>query len=117
VYFAHAEYREFIWVSRPGTTHSRNIAARPEASIVVFDSQVPISTGRAVYVSAGAQQVAEEEIDRGIGIFSRRSLEHGGVAWTSADVLQPDGLRLYRANALEVSVLVPGEDRRVTVVP
>ena len=56
VYFAPVEYREFLWVSRPGATHSRNIEARSEISIVIFDSTVPINTGRAVYVSATAAQ-------------------------------------------------------------
>ena len=56
VYFAPVEYREFPWVSRPGATHSRNIEARSEISIVIFDSTVPINTGRAVYVSATAAQ-------------------------------------------------------------
>lgn len=30
VYFAHRGLDEFTWISRPGTTHSRNIAVRPE---------------------------------------------------------------------------------------
>jgi Pyridoxamine 5'-phosphate oxidase len=54
VYFAHADYREFVWVSKPGARHSRNIAARPEVGIVVFDSHAPIETGGGVYMSATA---------------------------------------------------------------
>jgi nitroimidazol reductase NimA-like FMN-containing flavoprotein (pyridoxamine 5'-phosphate oxidase superfamily) len=45
VYYAPAAYREFFWVSSPDTTHSRNLAGRPDVSIVIFDSSVPISTG------------------------------------------------------------------------
>ena len=35
VWFAPVDYREFLWVSDPGTTHSRNVAVRPEVSIVI----------------------------------------------------------------------------------
>jgi Pyridoxamine 5'-phosphate oxidase len=54
VYFAHVDYRELLWVSAPETRHSRNLAARPELGIVVFDSSVPIYTGQAVYMEARA---------------------------------------------------------------
>ncbi|HEY3207651.1 MAG TPA: pyridoxamine 5'-phosphate oxidase family protein [Gaiellaceae bacterium] len=54
VYFASEDYTELYWVSSPEVTHSRNLAARSELSIVVFDSQAPISTGQAVYMSAVA---------------------------------------------------------------
>ncbi len=66
-------------------------------SIVVFDSQTPISTGQAVYMSAVAGQVTGAELERGIAIFSRRALAHGGREWTVADVSEPAPLRLYRA--------------------
>jgi len=55
VYFAAAGYAEFYWVSSPEATHSRNVAARSQLSIVVFDSQVPIGTGQGVYMSAVAE--------------------------------------------------------------
>lgn len=51
VYYAVAGYREFFWVSEPEATHSRNLASRPELAIVIFDSTVPINTGRGVYMS------------------------------------------------------------------
>ena len=54
VYYAPASYREFLWVSEPEAKHSRNVATRPEISVVIFDSQVPINTGQAVYMSAVA---------------------------------------------------------------
>jgi nitroimidazol reductase NimA-like FMN-containing flavoprotein (pyridoxamine 5'-phosphate oxidase superfamily) len=97
VYFASEDYTELYWVSSPEVTHSQNLAVRPELSIVVFDSQTPISTGQAVYMSAVAEQVTGAEVERGIAIFSRRSLATGGHAWTAADVQPPAPLRLYRA--------------------
>jgi nitroimidazol reductase NimA-like FMN-containing flavoprotein (pyridoxamine 5'-phosphate oxidase superfamily) len=38
VWFAHEGYRDFLWVSRPEARHSRNLAARPELALVIFDS-------------------------------------------------------------------------------
>ena len=97
VYFASEDYTELYWVSSPEVTHSRNLAARSELSIVVFDSQTPISTGQAVYMSAVAGQVTGAELERSIAIFSSRALAHGGREWTVADVSEPAPLRLYRA--------------------
>ncbi len=54
VYYASAGYMEFFWASSPKATHSRNIAVRPEISMVIFDSQAAIHTGQAVYMSAVA---------------------------------------------------------------
>ena len=38
VWFAHAEYSEFLWVSRPDTRHSQNIAATAPIAIVRMTS-------------------------------------------------------------------------------
>ena len=113
VYFAHAGYRELYWVSAPEATHSRNLAARPQLSIVVFDSQVAISTGQAVYMAAVAEQLTGAELEEGMAVFSRRSLEHGGRAWTAEEGRAPAPLRLYRATVSEHSVLDPDQPRDV----
>ena len=97
VYFAHLGYVEFFWVSSPDVTHSRNIAVRPEVGIVIFDSGAAIGTGQGVYMDAIAEQLHGDGATRGIEAFSRRSLAHGGVAWTGADVGEGGDLRLYRA--------------------
>ncbi|MBO0814915.1 MAG: pyridoxamine 5'-phosphate oxidase family protein [Actinobacteria bacterium] len=99
VYFAHIGFTEFFWVSSPEATHSRNIAVRPEVGIVVFDSQVAIGTGQGVYMSAVAELLEDGEAARGIEAFSRRSLAHGGLKWTSEDVGHGALVRLYRATA------------------
>ena len=57
VYFAHIDFSEFFWLSLPDVTHSRNIAARPEVGIVVFDSQVAIGTGQGEPGPPAAQPV------------------------------------------------------------
>src|SRR5690349_3050526 len=61
VYFAHIGLAEFFWVSSPDVTHSRNIVVRPEVGIVIFDSQVAISTGQGVYMSAVARLLENGE--------------------------------------------------------
>jgi nitroimidazol reductase NimA-like FMN-containing flavoprotein (pyridoxamine 5'-phosphate oxidase superfamily) len=99
VYYAFVDYREFVWVSRPETLHSHNLAARPEISIVIFDSSVPIGTGQGVYMAATAEEVTGDARIAAMEVFSRRSLEHGGRAWTLEDVEPPAEFRVYRATA------------------
>jgi pyridoxine/pyridoxamine 5'-phosphate oxidase len=114
VYFAHADYREFIWVSKPEARHSRNIAARPRMSAVIFDSTAPIGTGRGVYLAGEADEVRATEAYGAIEVFSERSLSHGGEAWTLDDVTALARLRLYRAVVSEQYVL-DEQDQRVGV--
>lgn len=113
VYYAPAGHADFLWVSSPETTHSRNLEARGEVSIVIFDSSVPIGTGQGVYMSAVAEEVTGDDRAEAIDIFSRRSLSHGGREWTVADVEPPARLRLYRAVARDQFLGV--DDRRVPV--
>ncbi|HZD67550.1 MAG TPA: pyridoxamine 5'-phosphate oxidase family protein [Actinomycetes bacterium] len=119
VYFANSGYTEFFWVSSPQATHSRNIAVRPQVGIAIFDSRVPIGTGQGVYMTAEAEEVTGAEVARGIEVFSRRSLAHGGVAWTPEDVGEATGMRLYRARAAEHSILAKDghPDHRIQADP
>jgi nitroimidazol reductase NimA-like FMN-containing flavoprotein (pyridoxamine 5'-phosphate oxidase superfamily) len=116
VYFAPDDYRDFFWVSRPEARHSRNLSARDgqAIAIVIFDSSVPIGTGRGVYMSAVAREVPVEDSGEGLAVFSRRSLAHGGVEWTAKDVQPPAELRLYQATAMEHYIL-GARDQRVRV--
>jgi Pyridoxamine 5'-phosphate oxidase len=111
VYYAPDGYREFFWVSRPESQHSRNLVVRPELGIVIFDSTVPINTGRGVYMTAVGELVADVELERGLAIFSERSQSHGGEAWTPADLESPEPLRLYHAIASDYSVIRPRTTR------
>jgi uncharacterized protein YhbP (UPF0306 family) len=101
VWFAPEDDRRFYWVSDPATRHSRNLAVRPEVSLVIFDSRAPIGTGQGVYVAARADQPEGAELERGVAVFSARSLAQGAAAWTLADVTGDARLRLYRATAVE----------------
>jgi nitroimidazol reductase NimA-like FMN-containing flavoprotein (pyridoxamine 5'-phosphate oxidase superfamily) len=119
VWFAATGHREFDWVSSPDARHSRNLAVRPELSIVIFDSRAAIGTGQAVYIAGVAQELAGVDLARGIDIFSRESEAQGARAWTLEDVTDPAPLRLYRATATEHWVLDPDArpDRRTPVRP
>lgn len=110
VWFASEDYRHFHWVSSPEARHSRNLETRPEVSIAIFDSSVPIGGAQAVYMSGVAEQLDDSELERGIEIFSRLSQEDGGREWGLSDVQPPAPFRLYRATASEHFVLIPGRD-------
>jgi hypothetical protein len=107
VYYAASGYAEFYWVSSPEASHSSNLAARPEVSIVIFDSRAPIATGQAVYMTAVAEELTGADLDRGISIYSGRSEAHGAREWELEDVLPPSLHRLYRATASGHWVLDP----------
>jgi hypothetical protein len=111
VWYATDDCRDFFWVSSPEAVHSRNIAARRQVAIVVFDSQVPPGGAAAVYISAHAAEVAGEELARALEVYSRRSQEQGLPEWTRSDVSAPADHRLYRASAFKHFVLMRGDER------
>jgi hypothetical protein len=111
VYFAPLGYRDLLWVSRPERRHSRNLAVRETVSIAIFDSTVPIGTGRGVYMTGTASEVADDELEECIDVFSRRSLAHGGGPFSAAEARAPAPLRLYRATASEQWILDSGDNR------
>ena len=108
VWYAPAEYRHFYWVSSPEATHSRNLAARPQVAIVIFDSH-QAGGWNALYMSAAGQELAD--VDEGIEIFSRRSEAQGLPAWARDDVLPPARHRLYRATASALFILGDDDER------
>ena len=121
VYFGHREYREFYWISSPEVRHSRNIAVRPQVSIVIFDSQVRVGEGQAVYMSAVAEELIGIDFERGLDIYNGRfsnPAEHGVSVIQSEDVQPPGLYRLYRAIASEHWVLDPAgrPDHRISVI-
>ena len=114
VWFATEDGRNLYWVSSPETRHSRNLAARPQVGIAIFDSTQAPGTGKGVYLSAMAAQVAPDELDAGIAIFTAAGLAVGLSAWSVDDVQAPAKHRLYRATAVERFVL-DDHDERVAV--
>jgi uncharacterized protein YhbP (UPF0306 family) len=110
VWFASDDYTRFHWVSSPEARHSRNLAARPEVAIAIFDSTVPVGGAQAVYVAGTADELTGTELDRGIELFGRLSEENVGRMWALDDVQPPSPFRLYRATASEHYVLIAGRD-------
>jgi pyridoxine/pyridoxamine 5'-phosphate oxidase len=99
VWFATADRRELVWVSHPDARHSRNVAARPEVGIVIFDSTQAPGTGAGVYMEARAEEVPPDAFERCLAVYAGRSERDGLRAWTAADVGAPARHRLYRAVA------------------
>lgn len=114
VWFAHDAYAHFLWVSRPGARHSRNIAARPEIGFVVFDSSVVPGMAQALYVDAVAEEVGADEVESAIATYSARSQAQDIGPWRTADVIGSAPHRVYRARARSCSLLSDG-DRRIAV--
>jgi nitroimidazol reductase NimA-like FMN-containing flavoprotein (pyridoxamine 5'-phosphate oxidase superfamily) len=106
----------FLWVSDPEARHSRNVAARPEVAIVIFDSTVPVGGAEALYCDAVVEQLADAALEEGIAAYSRHSEAGGATAWGLEDVSPPARHRLYRATVTSSSVLGPG-DRRLPLSP
>lgn len=106
VFYAAWEYREFYWMSSLEATQCRNIVVRPEVSIVIFDSQIPVGSGQAVYMSAIAGPVPDDEIPRGVEIYPGPA-DRDARPITAEKVRPPSLYRLYRATVTQHSVLCP----------
>jgi nitroimidazol reductase NimA-like FMN-containing flavoprotein (pyridoxamine 5'-phosphate oxidase superfamily) len=123
VYFTHDAYRTFYWLSAPEAHHSRNVARRPEITLVIFDSSVvPGDSPEAVYLTATARRVPDDELAAECAV-AFRTMRGGISASTPDDLTAPAPLRLYRATATSHAVhirgshpaLGTGTDRRVPV--
>ncbi len=120
VYFRASKYKEFYWISSPEAKHSHNLAKRSQISIVIFDSQVSVGEGQAVYMLAAATEVTESDLERGLIIYNGGFPQPArlGVRIIKPEEVRPPALyRLYRAVALEYWVLDPNAhpDRRTPV--
>lgn len=108
VYFSSEKYQEFFWMSSPDATHSRNIAVRPQVSIAIFDSRIPVGMGQAVYMSAVAEELKGVDLASGIELYNGRfsnPAEHGVRTIQLEHVQSPAPYRLYRATAVEHWIL------------
>jgi nitroimidazol reductase NimA-like FMN-containing flavoprotein (pyridoxamine 5'-phosphate oxidase superfamily) len=105
----------FLWISRPESRHSVNIAERPETALVIYDSTARPSERQALYVEAVAEQLDGERRDAAVARFSEHSV---------ADDLEPlplekvtgDGpFRMYRAAVAAAFMLEDERDIRFPV--
>ena len=87
---------------RSRTRRSRNLAARPQVAIAIYDSH-RAGGWSALYVAAVAEQF--EDVDVALEVFNRRSEAQGLRAWSRAEVVPQSEFRLYCATAGEQFVL------------
>jgi len=108
VWYAQSHYRRFIWLSSPDRRHSQNVRARPEVSIVIFDSQVAVGSARAVYMTGQAEELSGADLEHDIAFFDAATRAQGLTRrWAMEDVVPASPYRLYRATASQHWVLDP----------
>jgi pyridoxamine 5'-phosphate oxidase-like protein len=110
VFYATADYTEFYWISAPQTTHSTNLAQRPQISIVIFDSRAPEGTGQAVYLSATAGQVPDHDLDQGLAVYPGPAERGPASRYTREQLQAPAPYRLYQATVFGHSILCPRDN-------
>jgi hypothetical protein len=111
VWFVAEGTDRFLWVSRPGSEHSRNIAARPEVAIIVFDSSVPPGQTSGFYASGLAEEVPPDAVQGAVAAFSEGSVADGLEPWTVEMVSPPSDFRLFQLRVVQASVLMPGREK------
>jgi nitroimidazol reductase NimA-like FMN-containing flavoprotein (pyridoxamine 5'-phosphate oxidase superfamily) len=111
VWFAVRELDVFVWASKPGARHSRNIVENPRVSLVIFDSSKAPGDGSALYVSAEAELVDEATFADALAVYNARSVARGLAEWEPARLHDPAKHRLYRAVAREMFVLDDHDER------
>lgn len=109
VWYAVVSYRELVWVSRPGTRHSRNLAARPQVAATIYDSHRP-GDWAAVYMAGSAGEVTA--VDAALEVFNRRGATQGLRSWSSGEVTGAGEFRLYRVLVSEQFVLDDHDTRQ-----
>jgi hypothetical protein len=118
VWFASDGHHDLYWISAPDARHSRNIAARAEIGIVVFNSTTVPATRQALYLEATATRVDDPDaITHGVEVFTRVSVDQGLGELTIDEVTNGAAFRLYHAHAHSHWILDPDHDVRVEVQP
>jgi SAM-dependent methyltransferase len=108
VYYTATRYADFYWVSSPQARHSRNLAGRADVEIVIFDSTARVGQGEAVYLSATARAVGDQELE---AVCPEAFRTTAGAHRFGPEELRGDApLRLYVARLRSCEVHVPGRD-------
>ena len=76
VWFASADPWHFVWGSKPGAQHSRNIAVRPEVAISIFDSTQRPGTGRG-FADRRVRSAGRTGCRRSAAVRARRAARTG----------------------------------------
>ena len=105
VWFAHDGLDRIYWLSWPLSRHSQIIEQRPEVALTVFDTKAVPNEGTAFYARAQARQCPGDELEDGLRVINRRSLEQGIGEFTRERVTGGSRLRVYVAEIAEAWVL------------
>ncbi len=108
VYYTAARYTDFYWVSSPDARHSRNVAAHQGVEIVIFDSTALVAEIEAVYLSATARAIADDELEAVCPEAFRTTA--GAGLFAPGDLRGDAPLRLYVAHTTACEVHVRGRD-------
>ena len=105
----------FLWISRPDSRHSRNLADRPELALVIYDSTVRPAERQALYVEAVAEQLEGEPRDVAVARYSEHSVAQGLEPLTIDEVTENSPLRIFRAAVTAAFMLEDERDVRIPV--
>ena len=106
VYYTAARYSDFYWLSSPEKHHSRNVLQHPAVKIVIFDSTAVVGAGEAVYLTATARPVRDDELESACGEAFRTTA--GARRWEPEELREGADLRLYVAAIRACEVHVAG---------
>ncbi|WP_187284967.1 pyridoxamine 5'-phosphate oxidase family protein [Streptomyces sp. OR43] len=110
VFFAADGHHRVLWVSSPDSRHSRNIAARPEVAITVFDTAAPVGGAEAIYLEATAGPAADDA--RAADLASLNARLPAGHQLVPEDLAPAGPLLVYQAAVSRHFVLIRGGDDR-----
>jgi nitroimidazol reductase NimA-like FMN-containing flavoprotein (pyridoxamine 5'-phosphate oxidase superfamily) len=105
----------FLWISRPDSRHSRNLAERPELALVIYDSTVRPAERQALYVEAVAEQLDGERRDAAVARFSEHSVADDLEPLSIDAVTESGPFRMYRAAVTAAFMLEDERDVRTPV--
>lgn len=105
----------FLWISRPDSRHSRNLAERPELALVIYNSTVRPAERQALYVEAVAEQLDGERRDAAVARFSEHSVADDLEPLSIDAVAEGGPFRMYRAAVIAAFMLEDERDVRISV--
>ncbi|MEV5593900.1 pyridoxamine 5'-phosphate oxidase family protein [Streptomyces sp. NPDC052496] len=111
VTFAWDDADHFFWWSASDAQHSRNIAANPAVSLLVFDSQVSDAEAQALYGEGTAHALAPADLPAALAVFYARRYPDPAVrahkARRPAEFQGDSPKRFYCATVHAYSALTP----------
>jgi uncharacterized protein YhbP (UPF0306 family) len=110
VFYAADREDRVLWVSSADSRHSRNISARPEVAITIFDSHAPIGGAEAIYLEATAEPVSNHSVAAAVERLNTRLPASHRLG---PENIAPAGpMQVYQAIITQHFVLIRGGDAR-----